>query len=77
MKMEKFNTLTEVRERRELLRKDIFACEDQILENVTRPLRFLGGTPTGNLQKIKQIVGFASTAVSVYSAINGLRKRKR
>ena len=73
--MEKFNTLAEVRKRKELVRKDISSCENQILVSVARPLRFLGASPNDNIQKVKRIIGFASTVMSVCSLVRGFRKK--
>ena len=73
MKMEKFNSLAEVRKRKKKLSKEISACEDRILGIVTRPLWFLGDNPT---QRIKRAVGFASTAMSVYSFVKKINSKK-
>ena len=70
--MEKFNSLSEVRKRKDLVRKELYMCEYQILDTVTRPIWFLGDNP---MQRIKKAVGYASTAMSVYSFVKGLRKK--
>ncbi|MDR0872562.1 MAG: hypothetical protein LBN27_03710 [Prevotellaceae bacterium] len=85
--MGKYNTLTEIRIRKQMIHSDITDCENVILEKcytAVTPSRWFGKrsddtqhTVADTIQQIRNITSIASTAMSVFSIVRGLKKIKK